>query len=484
MGIRLGIAASALLAAVALGAALAARRAGLAVTGDLPAKVLVLGAHYVERRDVGYRAEGLGLYLEHCSVCHGDRASDAAALGSNASRGDLALFRLIRGGARSASMPDFTGRLSPSQTLRIVSYLGSGAGGEPAASLSAPGPLADGSYEILVVDGGLRIYRLDAGYAEVRQVRIPDLIDPRGCAASAVTGRLYVAYRKDLSAPEIRRQGVGWLSAIDLHSWQVLWTRAYAPSVDSFALAPDGRTLYMPSGEGRGVGTWLALDALDGDVLGELRFGEGAHNTIVGPTGERVYLGALGSRDLGVADARSLRLLRTIGPFGERIRPFAIDGRETFAFVNVDFLSGFEVADLRTGRVLHRVVVEGYPWKDPPLPLAQSHGIALTPDERELWVADAYNRRVHVFDVSDLPARPRQIASVSVADERYPYLEPKWIRVSRDGRWVHVSTGAVISAATRRVVHRIPATKHFLEVEVRGGEPVAAYSRYGNGYAR
>lgn len=446
-----------------------------------------MGAHYLLRRGAEYTAAGRGLYLEHCSVCHGDRAADAAALGSNAGRprGDIDLFRLIRGGARSASMPDFTGRLSHAQTLRIVAHLRSAPGREPAASLSdGSGPLADGSYEILVVDGGLRIYRLDAGYTEVRQVRIPELIDPRGCEASAVSGRLYVSYRKDLSSPEIRQQGVGWLSSIDLRSWQLLWTREYAGSIDSFALTPDGQTMYMPSGEGRGGGKWRVIHASDGAVLGELPFGYGAHNTVMGPTGERVYLGALGYDYLGVADARSGKLLRRIGPFGERIRPFVINGRETFAFVNVNFLSGFEVADLRSGRVIHRVEVEGYPWTDPPLPLTQSHGVAITPAEHEAWVVDAHNRMVHVFDIRDLPGKPRQIASVSVADERYPYLLPKWINVSRDGRYVHVSTGAVIEAASRQVVHRVAPTRHFLEVEYRGGEPVAAYPRYGNGYVR
>lgn len=484
--LRLTIVASIVGTVFVLGVSFGDRYQRLEFPREVTAKGLLLGAHYLQRRDADYRLEGRELYLENCSVCHGDRAADAA-LGRAAvrQRSDLDLFRVIRGGAGSSSMPDFTGLLSHSQTLRIVAYLRSAPDSQPVAlQHEQPRALADGNYKILAVDGGLRIYRLDAGYAEVRQVRIPELIDPRGCGASAVTGRLYISYRKDLGSPEIRRQGVGWVACIDLKSWQVLWTREYAPSIDSFALSPDGRALYMPSGETGGDGKWRVIDAINGDVVGEIPFGQGPHNTIMGPTGERVYLAALGYDYLGVADTGSNQVLRRIGPFGERIRPFAINGSETFAFVNVNFLSGFEVADLRSGKVIHRVEVEGYPWTDPPLPLTQSHGVAITPDEHEAWVVDAHNRMVHVFDISGLPAKPRQIASVSVADQRYPYLLPKWINVSRDGRYVHVSTGAVIAASTKQVVRRVAPTKHFFEVEFRAGEPVATYSRYGNGYVR
>ena len=47
-----------------------------------------------------------------------------------------------------------------------------------------------------------------------------------------------------------------------------------------------------------------------------------------------------------------------------------------------------------------------------------SHGIGLTPDEKELWVADAANQRVHIFDATVMP--PRQVASITLRDEPGP----------------------------------------------------------------
>jgi DNA-binding beta-propeller fold protein YncE len=47
---------------------------------------------------------------------------------------------------------------------------------------------------------------------------------------------------------------------------------------------------------------------------------------------------------------------------------------------------------------------------------APSQGISLTPNERQLWVLDAPNDYVHVFDVRQVPLRrPRRIADIRLA---------------------------------------------------------------------
>ena len=78
--------------------------------------------------------------------------------------------------------------------------------------------------------------------------------------------------------------------------------------------------------------------------------------------------------------------MRSIGPFGNMIRPFTINGDQTLCFVNVNELLGFEVGDLKSGRMIHRVQVAGFengPVKRHGCP---SHGVGLTPDEKELWL--------------------------------------------------------------------------------------------------
>src|SRR6185436_2094156 len=98
------------------------------------------------------------------------------------------------------------------------------------------------------------------------------------------------------------------------------------------------------------------------------------------------YLAGLKSPLLTIADTGKHEAARTCGPFAASIRPFTVNGRESLCFVNVNELLGFEIGDLTTGKKLHRVEVAGFqkgPVKRHGCP---SHGIGLTPDEKEIWV--------------------------------------------------------------------------------------------------
>ena len=126
------------------------------------------------------------------------------------------------------------------------------------------------------------------------------------------------------------------------------------------------------------------------------------------------------------------------------MRPFTIDGRQRLCFVNVNELLGFEVGDLATGKVLARVLVEGYergPVKRHGCP---SHGIGLTPDEKELWLTDGHNERLHIFDATQMP--PKQSATIKLRDE------PGWVTFTIAGDIAYPSTGEAIDTATRRVL--------------------------------
>ena len=350
--------------------------------------------------------------------------------------------------------------------------------------LPTPERIPNGQLKYVAVEKGIYVYDMEQGHRLVKKISLPEMTMPRGIAANAITDRLYIPFWGDRSNPKYGGRSLGFLFCMDLKTDQVLWTKTYEPSIDSLAISPDGRTLYMPSGEEREDSNfWFVLDGISGKEKARIPVFRGAHNTITSLNQPRVYLASLQSRFLFVADTETNQVIKKVGPFGERVRPFAINGRETLAFVTVNFLSGFEVADVETGRVLHRVQVQGFPWTDPPLPLTQSHGVALTPDEKEVWVVDAHNRYVHIFDVTGLPnERPQQIANIDVKDDSNPRNLPKWINFSRDGRFVHVSTGAIIDAKNRTIFTKIISSKYFIQIDMEKSEPVRAYSRYGVGY--
>jgi DNA-binding beta-propeller fold protein YncE len=289
----------------------------------------------------------------------------------------------------------------------------------------------------------------------------------KGIVASAQTGRVYV------STPQR-------LGAFDLVTEKMVWSRTYEGGCDRMAISPDGKLLYVPSFEGP---HWTVVDAATGNVVGTVVTNSGAHNTIYSPTGRLAYLAGLKSPMLNVAEAATRKVVKQVGPFGNAIRPFTVNGKETLVFVNVNALLGFEVGDLQTGQLLHRVEVQGYKQGPVKRHGCPSHGIGLTPDEKELWLADGANETMHVFDATVMP--PKQVASLKVRDQ------PGWVTFSIDGRYAYPSTGEVFDTRTRKIVAtladetgRAVESEKLLEVVFAGGRVVRVGDQFGLGGQR
>jgi DNA-binding beta-propeller fold protein YncE len=315
----------------------------------------------------------------------------------------------------------------------------------------------------------LRIYDIDDGHRLVRTVPLPDLEGGLGgVGASAVTDRMFVS--------SSGADGTGVLLAYDLRTDAVAWTRRYAPELDGLCVTPDGSKVYVSSGEHATTDYFYVVDGNGGDVRGRVPVAPRTHNAICNPAGTRAYLSSVTSASVSVVDASDDHVVARVGPFGDVVRPFTINGRETLMVVNVNHLIGFEVGSITTGKLLWRVPVPGF--ANDANALNPSHGVAFTPDEREIWVADAPHKALHVFDARGLPdQKPVKVATIRLANA------PQWVTFSLDGRFAYASTGDVIDTATRKPVASIaPRSSKLLEVDVRGGDVVRVASRHGLGY--
>lgn len=317
---------------------------------------------------------------------------------------------------------------------------------------------------------GVLVFDMDQGHQFMKRIPLAGVdekgkpLNVKGIAANAATRRLYVTTTRTLTC-------------LDLVTEKVLWEKPYEGGCDRLALGPDGKVIYLPSLE---KAHWHVVDALSGDVIKRLEPGSGAHNTIYGLAGTHAYLAGLKSPVLRVAETHGHTIIREVGPFGNVIRPFTVNGRGTLCFVNVNELLGFEIGDLTTGKMLHRVEVQGFkkgPTKRHGCP---SHGIGLTPDEKELWLTDSYNRRVHIFDGTVMP--PRQVTSLLMRDE------PGWITFSLDGRYAYPSTGDVVDTTTRKIIAGLKDEKgtevqseKLLEINFLQGQPVRVGDQFGLG---
>ena len=191
----------------------------------------------------------------------------------------------------------------------------------------------------------------------------------------------------------------------------------------------------------------------------------------------------MGIEFLFVADTGTNKIVDKVGPFAAAIRPFTVNGAQTLCFVNVNELLGFEIGDLKTGKKLHRVGVPEFKTGAVKRHGCPSHGIGLTPDEKELWLADAFNSRMHIFDARVMP--PRQVADITLRDQ------PGWITFSIDGRYAYPSTGEVIDTQSRKILCTLKDenggpvhSEKMMEVDFQGTEPVRAGDQFGLGRAR
>ena len=254
------------------------------------------------------------------------------------------------------------------------------------------------------------------------------------------------------------------LECIDLVTEKSLWEKPYEGGCDRMSISQDSKFIYLPSFE---KDHWHVVDPKDGSVIGKIVPKSGSHNTLISLDGTKAFLAGLKSKDMTVADCSTHKAASTIS-FSDNVRPFTMNGKGTLIYANLNNLLGFEIGDVATGKMLYRIEVPGFQSGKVLRHGCPSHGIALTPDEKEIWVSDAHNKRVHIYDNTVTP--PKYVESVELRDE------PGWVTMSIDGKTVVPSTGDVIDVKTRKIVARLTdetgaavQSEKLLEIDVAKG---------------
>jgi DNA-binding beta-propeller fold protein YncE len=319
---------------------------------------------------------------------------------------------------------------------------------------------------------GILVYDISDNYRLIKRIPTGGLkangtpSNVKGVAVSLATNSIYIT---TLEA----------LQRIDLATEKIIWEKKYEGGCDRLSLSPDGKTIYLPTLEKE---HWNVVDAETGEVIKQLFTNSGAHNTLYGLAGNEVYLAGLRTPTLGVAETKNHEMTKQIGPFTAPVRPFTVNGSQTLCYVNVNNLLGFEIGDIQTGKKLHLIEVTGFekgPVKRHGCP---SHGIGLTPNEKEVWVCDAYNQRMHIFDNTVMP--PKQVANVALRDQ------PGWITFSLDGKHAWPSTGEIIDIKTRKIIAALKdengnpvMSEKIIEIHMNGNKAVKTGDQFGIGRA-
>jgi YVTN family beta-propeller protein len=140
-------------------------------------------------------------------------------------------------------------------------------------------------------------------------------------------------------------------------------------------------------------------------------------------------------------------------------RPVVIDANPDNSinrlFVQLSNLHGVETIDWASRKVTGKIMLPAAPPDARPLiPATFSHGMAIAPDHKTIWVDSLLNNDVNVFSLPDL----KQIATIPVG------RGPDWMVFTPDGKRCYVSNAgsnsvSAIDAATFKELVRIPVGK-------------------------
>ncbi|HJO03846.1 MAG TPA: hypothetical protein QGG47_07720 [Acidobacteriota bacterium] len=324
----------------------------------------------------------------------------------------------------------------------------------------------DGAQRVGRADGaGILIYDIDNGHELVRRIDIPVFEEGlRGFAVSLINHAAYYSTTH-------RRVG-----AFDLESEEIIWEHAYPNGADRSSVTMDGSKVYVPTGwwyVGPDSGM-LVLDARDGKMLNRIADTPRAHNSVVSLDGRRLYLGS--ETTLSIYDTADDEMLMQIPDVGEAaIFPFTINSAQTLAYICLFDHIGFDIVDLTTGKKIHRVFTN-----DGNI-LHRTHGVALTPDETELWISDQAGSKLFYYDATVMP--PVQKGELELTQGGHG-----WVTFSLDGKYAWTHTPDVFDVATKKKVATLrdengkPVSgSKFFEVHFRDGKVVTVSNEFGLG---
>ncbi len=345
--------------------------------------------------------------------------------------------------------------------------------------VALPGGSSGGQFSSEQNGVGIVVLDVDRDFAFVKRIPtwdVPASMSPEevsGIAASRTTNMVYLATR-------------GRLGAFDLGTDKKVWENSYdGPCCERPEVTPDGKTLVVGSDL---KDFWYVIDAQTGALKGKIHAPKSnfAHNMGLSADGKTVFMAPNGVT-MTVGDVASREAIKTI-TFSDHIRPFVINHDATRVYANLNNLLGFEIADVKTGKVIKRIEAPAEMWKAKWGDLNQhffghgcpSHGIALTPDESEIWVVDDINYGVLVYDnTGEWPALKMTFPTTASAD---------WITMGIGGQYAFLSSGDVVDVKTKKIVAQMKDeygkqmhSEKLLEMEFSNGKLMRTVSQFGEG---
>src|SRR5881296_590488 len=248
-----------------------------------------------------------------------------------------------------------------------------------------------------------------------------------GVTASPDGSRIYVSSEADDT-----------LDVADAKTLKVVKKIPLSGRPNNIAISPDGRRVYVGIREkvGNNPGVADVIDTISLSKVKSIRTEGPVHNLYVTPDGKNVVAGDASSGGyVSVLDTQTDAPAWSI-QLGASIRPMTMsknpDGSTRSLFVQVGDYHGFVVVDFKTRKEVTRIALPKLPPGRVPIPTgsAESHGMAVTPDQKTLVVCSRLNNALYSYSLPDL--KPVGTA----------YLGGKgagWVTLTPDGKTAYVA---------------------------------------------
>ena len=257
------------------------------------------------------------------------------------------------------------------------------------------------------------------------------------------------------------------LRLVDTRTGQAKATIKLSGRPNECAVTPDGRYVAVPIRDGDSVDI---VDVMQKKVVKVLPIKE-PHNAVSTASNRYLFVSSMGSNAVNVIDLETMSF-SAIVPAGGRPRPYVISSDGKTMYVAVSYLHGFDIVSIPDKKVLQRVEMPAQHSGAPrprkfETPDTLTHGLALTPDGKELWVTSLLDDCIYIYD---LQAR-RFTGRMATGDG------PNWIVFSPDGKYGCVSNTdsddvSIFDAKERREVARVKVGKVPKRLAI-GMEPTA-----------
>jgi YVTN family beta-propeller protein len=262
---------------------------------------------------------------------------------------------------------------------------------------------------------------------------------PHGAAVSADGRRFFTTVEGDHT-----------LRVIDTANDQIIQSVKLSGLPNQCAVTPDGKWVGVPI---RGGDSVDLVDVTAGKVVKNLPV-KVPHNCYNAHRNDHIWVTSMGDHKVYLIDLKTLRYLAEI-PVGGIPRPLAVTRDEKTLYCELTDLHGFVVADVPGRKVIAKVELPPLPADVKfPVPRTPSHGLELTPDEKELWATSCGTDTVYVYDTAD----KKIVGKVGTGKG------PAWVTFSPDGKYCCVSNVlsddvSIIDAAKRQEVARVKVGK-------------------------